>query len=69
MVPNNTCKYETAFTISIKAKKGVSVADRVTPILTAVKDNCKPEELCHPGHVFPLRTRTGGVLTRHGQIL
>ncbi|KAJ52402.1 3,4-dihydroxy 2-butanone 4-phosphate synthase [Clostridium tetanomorphum] len=70
MVPNNTCKYETAFTISIEAKEGVttgvSAADRVTTILTAVKDDCKPEELCHPGHVFPLRARTGGVLARRG---
>lgn len=70
MVPNNTCKYETAFTISIEAKEGVttgvSAADRVTTILTAVKTDCKPEELCHPGHVFPLRARTGGVLARRG---
>lgn len=70
MVPNNTCKYETAFTISIEAKKGVttgvSAADRVTTILTAVKDNCNPQDLCHPWHVFPLRAREGGVLTRPG---
>lgn len=70
MVPDNTCKYETAFTISIEAEEGVttgvSAADRVTTILTAVKDDCKPEELCHPGHVFPLRARTGGVLVRRG---
>jgi 3,4-dihydroxy 2-butanone 4-phosphate synthase len=70
MVSNNTCKYETAFTISIEAKEGVttgvSAADRVTTILTAVKDECKPENLCHPGHVFPLSARTGGVLARRG---
>lgn len=70
MVSNNTCKYETAFTISIEAKDGVttgvSAADRVTTILTAVKDDCKPEDLCHPGHVFPLCARTGGVLVRGG---
>ncbi len=70
MVFNNTCKYETAFTISIEAKEGVttgvSAADRVTTILTAVKDDCKPENLCHPGHVFPLCARTGGVLARRG---
>lgn len=70
MVPNNTCKYETAFTISIEAKEGVttgvSAADRVTTILTAVKDDCKPEDLCHPGHIFPLCARTGGVLARRG---
>ncbi|MBO3448459.1 3,4-dihydroxy-2-butanone-4-phosphate synthase, partial [Clostridium botulinum] len=70
MVPNNTCKYETAFTISIEAKEGVttgvSAADRVNTILTAIKDDCEPEDLCHPGHVFPLRARVGGVLTRPG---
>lgn len=70
MVPNNTCKYETAFTISIEAKEGVttgvSAADRVRTILTAIKDDCKPEDLCHPGHVFPLCARTGGVLVRRG---
>jgi len=70
MVPNNTCKYETAFTISIESKEGVttgvSAADRVTTILTAVKDDCKPEDLCHPGHVFPLCARTGGILARRG---
>lgn len=70
MVPNNTCKYETAFTISIEAKEGVttgvSAADRVTTILTAVKDDCKPQDLCHPGHIFPLCARTGGVLARRG---
>ena len=70
MVPNNTCKYETAFTVSIEAKEGVttgvSATDRVTTILTAIKDDCKPEDLCHPGHVFPLRARSGGVLTRPG---
>ncbi|WP_053957499.1 3,4-dihydroxy-2-butanone-4-phosphate synthase [Inediibacterium massiliense] len=70
MVPDNTCKYETAFTISIEAKDGVttgvSASDRVTTILTAVKDDCKPENLAHPGHVFPLRARKGGVLARRG---
>ncbi|NMM63289.1 3,4-dihydroxy-2-butanone-4-phosphate synthase [Clostridium sp. P21] len=70
MVSKNTCKYETAFTISIEAKDGVttgvSAADRVTTILTAVKDNCRPEDLCHPGHVFPLCARKGGVLVRRG---
>lgn len=70
MVSNNTCKYETAFTISIEAKEGlttgVSAADRVTTILTAVKDDCKPKDLCCPGNVFPLCARTGGVLVRRG---
>lgn len=70
MVANNTCKYETAFTISIEAAEGVttgvSATDRVTTIKAAIKDGCKPEDLSHPGHVFPLAARNGGVLTRRG---
>lgn len=70
MVTNNTSSYGTAFTISIEARDGVttgvSASDRVTTIRTAVKDNCRPEELSHPGHVFPLHARSGGVLTRAG---
>ncbi|TCO74435.1 3,4-dihydroxy-2-butanone-4-phosphate synthase [Marinisporobacter balticus] len=70
MVTNNTCKYETAFTVSIEAREGVttgvSAADRVTTIHTAVKEGCKPEDICSPGHVFPLCARANGVLTRRG---
>ena len=70
MVKNNTSKYETAFTVSIEASvgitTGVSAQDRVTTIKTAVNPNCKPEDLNRPGHIFPLRARTGGVLSRRG---
>ncbi|WMJ82485.1 3,4-dihydroxy-2-butanone-4-phosphate synthase [Clostridium sp. MB40-C1] len=70
MVPNNTSKYQTAFTVSIEAGEGVttgvSAADRVTTIRTAVKEGCKPEEICSPGHVFPLCACENGVLTRRG---
>lgn len=70
MVSNNTCKYETAFTISIEAREGVttgvSAADRVTTIRTAIKKDCKPEDICSPGHVFPLCARPNGVFTRRG---
>lgn len=70
MVSKNTCKYETAFTISIEAREGVttgvSAADRVTTIHSAIKDGCTPEDLCHPGHVFPLRACKEGVLERRG---
>ncbi|GAA0744437.1 3,4-dihydroxy-2-butanone-4-phosphate synthase [Clostridium oceanicum] len=70
MVSNNTSKYGTAFTISIEANKGVttgvSAADRVTTILTAVKDSCTPKEIDSPGHVFPLCASDNGVLTRRG---
>lgn len=70
MVANNTSKNNTAFTISIEAAEGVttgvSAADRVTTIKAAVADNAKASDLNHPGHVFPLVAREGGVLTRRG---
>jgi 3,4-dihydroxy 2-butanone 4-phosphate synthase/GTP cyclohydrolase II len=46
---------------------GISAADRAHTILTAVADGAKPEDLARPGHVFPLRAKTGGVLVRAGQ--
>jgi len=71
MVSENTSRFQTAFTISIDARKGVttgiSAADRATTILTAVNENTQPEDLVSPGHVFPLRARSGGVLVRTGQ--
>jgi 3,4-dihydroxy 2-butanone 4-phosphate synthase/GTP cyclohydrolase II len=71
MVSNNTSPFNTAFTISIEAKKGVttgiSAADRAATILTAVAENAKPEDIVSPGHIFPLRSRKGGVLVRTGQ--
>lgn len=64
-------KFGTAFTVSIEAKEGVttgiSAQDRATTILTAVKDDVKPEDIVTPGHIFPLRARKGGVLERAGQ--
>lgn len=70
MVANNTSKNHTAFTISIEAAKGVSTgvsaADRVTTIKAAVADEAKPSDLNHPGHVFPLVAKEGGVLARRG---
>ena len=71
MVNNNTSSFSTAFTVSIEAKKGVttgiSAADRACTILTAVNDDTKAEDLARPGHIFPLRSRSGGVLVRTGQ--
>ncbi|OCG42040.1 3,4-dihydroxy-2-butanone-4-phosphate synthase [Gilliamella sp. Bif1-4] len=70
MVENNTSKNNTAFTISIEAANGVttgvSASDRVTTIKAAVNDNAKPSDLNHPGHVFPLVAKEGGVLVRRG---
>ncbi len=70
MVQDNTSAYGTGFTVTIEAAKGVttgvSAADRLTTIRTAIADETQPGDLNRPGHVFPLRGRTGGVLTRGG---
>jgi 3,4-dihydroxy 2-butanone 4-phosphate synthase / GTP cyclohydrolase II len=71
MTTDNTSSFGTAFTISIEAKKGVttgiSAADRATTIKAAIDPKSKPADLARPGHVFPLRARSGGVLQRAGQ--
>ncbi len=68
---SNSSSFGTAFTISIEAREGVttgiSAKDRAHTILTAVRDDARPEDLARPGHVFPLRARKGGVLVRAGQ--
>lgn len=70
MVPNNGCTYGTAFTTSVDAANnistGISAADRAETIRVAVASDAKPEDLVQPGHIFPLRARNGGVLTRAG---
>ena len=70
MVENNSSRFKTAYTISIEAAEGVttgvSAADRVKTVKTAVADDACPEDLHHPGHMFPLRARPGGVLERRG---
>ena len=71
MVQNNQSPFETAFTVSIEARSGVttgiSAADRARTIEVAVKPDVKPHDVVSPGHVFPLRARRGGVLVRTGQ--
>ncbi len=71
MVSHNRSPYQTAFTVSIEAREGVSTgisaADRAHTILTAIRDDAKPRDLVSPGHIFPLRARKGGVLVRTGQ--
>ncbi|MGK4430097.1 3,4-dihydroxy-2-butanone-4-phosphate synthase, partial [Yersinia enterocolitica] len=70
MVANNSSQFQTAFTVTIEAAKGVttgvSAADRLTTIRAAIADNAKPTDLNRPGHVFPLRGQPGGVLSRRG---
>ncbi|MCA1961067.1 MAG: 3,4-dihydroxy-2-butanone-4-phosphate synthase, partial [Desulfomonile sp.] len=71
MVNDNKSRFQTAFTVSIEAKRGVttgiSAHDRAVTILTAVDEDATPQDLISPGHVFPLRARGGGVLVRAGQ--
>jgi 3,4-dihydroxy 2-butanone 4-phosphate synthase/GTP cyclohydrolase II len=71
MVHDNTSPFQTAFTVSIEAARGVttgiSAADRARTIQAAVAPNARPGDLVRPGHIFPLRARDGGVLVRTGQ--
>ena len=71
MTDVNTSPFETAFTVSIEARRGVttgiSAHDRAMTILTAIDPESGPEDLSRPGHVFPLRAKPGGVLQRTGQ--
>lgn len=71
MTQRNGSRFGTNFTVSIEARHGVttgiSAADRATTILAAVAENARPEDLVTPGHIFPLRARAGGVLSRAGQ--
>jgi len=70
-VADNTSYLGTAFTVSIDARRGISTgisaADRATTILVAVDPDSRPQDLARPGHIFPLRAKSGGVLVRPGQ--
>lgn len=70
MVADNTSRNGTAFTVSIEAKEGVSTgvsaADRIRTIRTAIADGASAGDLARPGHVFPLMARAGGVFERRG---
>ncbi|WP_122448062.1 bifunctional 3,4-dihydroxy-2-butanone-4-phosphate synthase/GTP cyclohydrolase II [Pseudomonas viridiflava] len=70
MVPSNGSVFATAFTVSIEATTGVttgiSAADRARTVQAAVNPGAVPDDLVQPGHIFPLRARDGGVLTRAG---
>ncbi|KPX20053.1 3,4-dihydroxy-2-butanone 4-phosphate synthase [Pseudomonas amygdali pv. eriobotryae] len=70
MVPSNGSVFATAFTVSIEATTGVttgiSAADRARTVQAAVNPHAVPEDLVQPSHIFPLRARDGGVLTRAG---
>ena len=72
MVSKNTDSNQTAFTVSIDAaprlgvSTGISADDRARTIQVAINPATKPDDLVRPGHIFPLRARTGGVLKRAG---
>ncbi|MBM4388192.1 MAG: 3,4-dihydroxy-2-butanone-4-phosphate synthase, partial [Deltaproteobacteria bacterium] len=71
MVENNTAPLHTAFTVSIDAAEGIatgiSAYDRAKTIQKAMEDDAKKSDFVSPGHIFPLRARSGGVLERAGQ--
>jgi len=70
MVEENTSKYQSAFTDSIEAARGVttgvSAHDRLATIRAAIREDAVPEDLRRPGHIFPIQACSGGVLERPG---
>ena len=70
MAPHNTERMQTAFTVSVDAREGVttgiSAADRAHTIQLLADDDTSPYDLVRPGHVFPLQAKAGGVLRRPG---
>ncbi len=70
MVQRNNTAQGTAFTVSIEAKKGtttgISAYDRAATVLAVMDPLTQPDDLVMPGHMFPLRARSGGVLERSG---
>ncbi|WP_439122601.1 3,4-dihydroxy-2-butanone-4-phosphate synthase [Marivita sp.] len=70
MSTNNSSRHETAFTVSIEAREGVttgiSAADRARTVSVAIDGTKGAQDIATPGHVFPLRAKDGGVLVRAG---
>ena len=71
MAAKNESPFETPFTVSIEAREGVttgiSAHDRARTIQVAIDPESSPRDLVQPGHIFPLKSRAGGVLERIGQ--
>jgi len=71
MVSQNSSRFETAFCVSIEAKgqtsTGISASDRAATVRASLDPATRPSDLARPGHMFPLRSRTGGVMVRAGQ--
>jgi 3,4-dihydroxy 2-butanone 4-phosphate synthase/GTP cyclohydrolase II len=70
MAQANPSRHETAFTVSIEAREGVttgiSAHDRARTVAVAIDPRSGPQDIATPGHIFPLRARPGGVLVRAG---
>jgi 3,4-dihydroxy 2-butanone 4-phosphate synthase/GTP cyclohydrolase II len=70
MAAKNESALETAFTVTIEAREGVttgiSAQDRARTVQVAIDPKTRPDSLVQPGHVFPLKARSGGVLERTG---
>ena len=70
MAMTNSSRHETAFTVSIEAREGVSTGisaqDRALTVAVAIDPKSGPQNIATPGHIFPLRARDGGVLVRAG---
>jgi len=71
MVSSNTSVHETAFTVSVDliaddTSTGISAYDRSRTIKALIDSNTKPSDLGRPGHIFPLKAKSGGVLRRAG---
>ncbi len=70
MAQANSSRHETAFTVSIEAREGVttgiSAHDRARTVAVAIDPRSGPQDIATPGHIFPLRARDGGVLVRAG---
>jgi 3,4-dihydroxy 2-butanone 4-phosphate synthase/GTP cyclohydrolase II len=70
MVSSNSSRFNTAFTVSVEAKEGVttgiSAFDRAHTIATVIKDGSNLNDLAMPGHIFPIKAKPGGVLERPG---
>lgn len=71
MAQENTCPYQTAFTVSVDARDvtttGISASDRFHTIARLADDKYEAEDFVRPGHMFPLIANENGVLARRGQ--
>src|SRR5215211_4370530 len=71
MAAKNESAFETAFTVSIEAREGIttgiSAHDRAHTVQVAIDPKARPRDLVQPGHIFPLKAKPGGVLERTGQ--